>query len=106
MTDVGRCEDPTCPCRDGLSCHYEDAGDTKAMPRPKLHGRDCPARCSMCAELRGEQIEVHRISQSDGLIRIDGVPTRPVNAETSSAAAYYGKRGKAASSRVTRSKKT
>lgn len=29
-----RCIDESCPCRDGLVCHYVDAGDTKAMPQP------------------------------------------------------------------------
>lgn len=30
-----KCLNPTCPCQDGDSCHYESVGDTKAWPIPK-----------------------------------------------------------------------
>lgn len=29
---ICRYGDPTCPCQDGDSCHYEDAGDSPAWP--------------------------------------------------------------------------
>jgi hypothetical protein len=27
-------KDPLCPCQDGDACHYNDYGDSKAMPIP------------------------------------------------------------------------
>jgi hypothetical protein len=30
------CPNPTCPCQDGLVCHYVDTPTTRALPLPSL----------------------------------------------------------------------
>jgi len=63
----------------------------------KPHGRDCPAKCSQC---RG--VVPRPVRQDGPLLFIDGEPPRAIDLETPSASVRYGKRGKAASMKVTR----
>ena len=46
--------DPTCPCPDGLACHYEDIPGSPAMPCGHCKAHDfvpcpCHERCEACA---------------------------------------------------------
>jgi hypothetical protein len=58
------------------------------------------ARAETCSQCIGAS--VRRIAAVDHTITIDGIPARPIDAETTAASRYYGKRGKAQSMRVTR----
>lgn len=75
----------------GFSC-----GTTDRCPH-STRSDASPDRCSLCLGAA-----VRRIATVDHTITIDGVPARPIDAETTAASRYYGKRGKAQSMRVTR----
>lgn len=46
--------DPLCPCPDGLACHYEHAGDTKAIPHPKHNHYRPLGECTYCDAHRSD----------------------------------------------------